>query len=157
MRSALGATAAVGSSCRNVSRSTTAQQVGRPVSVEQLRPDGDPAGIFAGESGHGRRHLTSSSGLAGERSRVRTCPDTNPAQMLRDVVDDVLGIGLVGAGARAAAAPARRRPGRGAQEVDHGIAEDVVAVAGDHVRGAGDVDVLGVRAQSEELLAPPPR
>lgn len=38
------------------------------------------------------------------------------------------------------------------EESDHGCREDVIAVAGDHVRGVGHMHVLGVRALAEEAL-----
>ena len=37
------------------------------------------------------------------------------------------------------------------QELDDGGAEYVIAVAGDHVAGTGDVDEFAVRAQLEEI------
>ena len=38
------------------------------------------------------------------------------------------------------------------EELDHGVAEYIVAVPGDHVSGTGNVDVFTVRAQFQERL-----
>ena len=40
------------------------------------------------------------------------------------------------------------------EELDHGVVEQVVAVAGHHVAGTGDVDQLRVGHQLEQLRAP---
>ena len=40
------------------------------------------------------------------------------------------------------------------EEGEHGVVERVVAVAGDHVVGAGDVGVLGMRHELEEVVHP---
>jgi hypothetical protein len=40
------------------------------------------------------------------------------------------------------------------EEADHGVCEDVIAVAGDHMGGVRHVHVLGMRALCEETLGP---
>ena len=119
------------------------------VAVDGL--DLDDPGAAVGQLGGAERHDDELAELDDGEAR-RTV--RRPGRPSWDVGDAVI--------ARVAGGgwPARRRPTApvdrdvAQQELDDGLAEDVVAIAGDHVGGAGDVDVLGVRAQPQELLGP---